>query len=69
MAIILTVSRKKFSSIGPPQFLVSYAVLVKFAIVEKNSSIFSTLEEPHRPRTPPTMRNLSIKGIQHHLPK
>ena len=35
MAIILTVSRKKFSSIGPPQFLVSYAVLVKFAIVEK----------------------------------
>ena len=68
MAIILTVSRKKFSSIGPPQFLVSYAVLVKFAIVEKNSSIFSTLEEPHRPRVP-MMRTLSINGVKHHLPK
>ena len=35
----------------------------------KTSSIFSTLEEPHRPRVPPMMRTLSIKEIKAPSPK
>ena len=38
MATILTVSREKFSSVGPPQF--EQAVLVKFATVEKSHQYF-----------------------------
>ena len=45
------------------------AVLVKSAIAEKKSSIFSTLVEPYRPRVPPIIRTLSINRFKHHLPK
>ena len=45
------------------------AVLVKSAIAEKKSSIFSTLVEPYRPRVPPIIRTLSINRLKHHLPK
>ena len=75
MATILAVSRLNFPSVGPRQFqessgFLQLAVLVKFAIVEKkNSSIFSTLEEPHQPRVPLMMRTLWIKRIKHHPPK
>ena len=42
---------------------------LKFAIVEKKSSTFSTLVEPYRPKVPPMIRTLSINRLKHHLPK
>ena len=69
MATTLAVSREKFSSVGPSQFEESFgflqpAVLVKFAIVEKEIiNIFYT--RGTTPRVPPMMRTLSINRIEH----
>ena len=62
-------NRGKLFLDGKSRGLLLARMALKFAIVEKNSSIFSILVEPYRPRVPPMIRTLSINRLKHHLPK
>ena len=62
-------NRGKLFLDGKSRGLLLARAALKFAIVEKKSSIFSILVEPYRPRVPPMIRTLSINRLKHHLPK
>ena len=62
-------NRGKLFLDGKPRGPLFARAALKFAIVEKKSSIFPAIVEPYRPRVPPMIRTLSINRLKHHLPK
>ena len=63
--------RRSFLNLGWSQNIGTYRLNITGmpSDLRQRSSIFPTLEKPHRPKVPPMMRTLSINRIKHHLPK
>ena len=63
--------RRSFLNLGWSQNIGTYRLNITGmpSDLRQRSSIFPTLEKPHRPKVPPMMRTLSINKIKHRLPK